>query len=608
MFCIYDVKNPPKNMDFLKSFSVNNNRGPDSTILINESSQNISRINPELLKCNLSKKEIAQYKQYAFVSGFHRLAINDLSPNGAQPFEDPIMFQLSNFPELRNRPKRTLLCNGEIYNYNELKKTEDFNKKDLQSDCDVEIILPLYIKYGLEETLRKINGDYSFVLTENLNTYILRDTNIYVVRDIFGTKPLYMVKNLNKSFYFFTSELKAVPFDFLKDPNYLIQEVPAGTYWSFQNSIINNNNNEFIRYSDWNYYNDIKKCDIEETDPDTLSSVYSNIRNLLTNSVINRFSLSNKPVGVLLSGGFDSSIILSILLKYLKSINHDFNANPIHTFTIGDKNNTDVQNSLKIVDYFQKKYDISLNQHIIGVHNSNYDNSFLNIIDDIIKKIETIDPETIRDSIPFYYLFDYIKTHTNVKVLLSGEGLDELCGNNKLFKSTDENFQKSSVKLIKYMNKFNLLKIDKLSGYYGLEIRHPFLDRDFVEYILKIHPKLKRPQIYNYSRKTIEKYIIRKAFDTEIDGIKYLNSEVLWRSLQSSQKCFKFISNDYTNLFNVKISDQEFNNYLIKCNNDPDYFKLIPKNKEDMYYMMTFENIYPKTLSIFLKFKNDLIK
>ena len=173
-----------------------------------------------------------------------------------------------------------------------------------------------------------------------------------------------MVKNQNKSFYMFVSELKSIPPNMLHDKDYIIKEVPPCTYWSFNNSVIKKSNIDFIRYSDWNYYKSLDTCIINSKDPETLSNVYSKIRELLTKSVIERYNLSNQPVGILLSGGFDSSIILSILVNYLVSINHDFLQNPIYTFTIGDKNNTE----LKIIQYLEEKYNIDIKQHIITIH------------------------------------------------------------------------------------------------------------------------------------------------------------------------------------------------------------------------------------------------
>jgi asparagine synthase (glutamine-hydrolysing) len=599
-FIIYDIKNPPPNSDFLKNFTNSKHRGPNDTTIVTESTSNLTKIDQNLVKYTLNKKDILEYKQFTFISGFHRMSINDVSIAGNQPFESPLLYKMSQYPELRSKPKRTLLCNGEIYNYESLKSQENFTDKDLSSDCDVEILLPMYDKYGLDDMLKKIDGDYSFILTENINTFVLKSINIFAVRDIFGTKPLYMIKNPKNSFYMFVSEIKSIPREMLINKNYIIKEVPPGTYWSFNNSIINKSNEDFIRYSDWNYYKDINNCKITSTDPETLSSVYSKIRQLLTTSVVEKYNLSNKPVGVLMSGGFDSSIILSILIKYLVSINHDFLINPINTFTIGDKSSNEIENTLKTIEFLEIQHNIKIKKHIITIQDIN--DNYLNIMNDLVFKIESYDVDSLKQSLPFVYLFDYIKKNTNVKILLSGEGLDELCGYHKLFK-TDCFFQEKSVKLIKYMSKFNLARIDKLAGFYSLEIRHPFLNKFFVEYILEIHPKLKTPQIYNYSRKTIEKYIVRKAFDTEINDIKYLNQESLWKPLQSPSKSLKYIDfNIYKESINKLYSDVFFNNYIINSKNE-----LIPKTKEEMHFQIIYNNHFPSTLNLLPVYYSNLL-
>ena len=104
------------------------------------------------IELNLSRKDIAEYKQYHFVLGFHRLSINDLSANASQPFIDPISNKLIKYPILRNRPQRHLICNGEVYNYQELKELRGFIDKDLSSDCDIQLILADYI-YHMEKKM-----------------------------------------------------------------------------------------------------------------------------------------------------------------------------------------------------------------------------------------------------------------------------------------------------------------------------------------------------------------------------------------------------------------------------------------------------------------------
>lgn len=296
-FLLYNMSKPPINIEFTKSFMKMKKRGEDDTQVYIENTPTINNVNIQQISSILSKREIKEYKQITFNYGYHRMCVNDISEDGSQPFEDPILHKTSVYPELRSRPKRKLLCNGEIYNYTNLVESEGFTDKDLQSESDCEVILPLYIKYaemerdsekGLVECLKRLNGEYSFVLTENTTTFNLKNINIFVVRDLFGTRPLYMVKYVpkntsnigNEMFYLFTTELKGIPKELLQNPEYIITEIPPGSYWSYQKAM--NENIDFTKYYDLSKYSDISKCVLNKPDPDTLSSIYTNINSILT--------------------------------------------------------------------------------------------------------------------------------------------------------------------------------------------------------------------------------------------------------------------------------------------------------------------------------------
>jgi len=575
-FILYNSKNPVMNIGFTQAFMNLAHRGPDDTNYKVETTIPITRMNEEQIKMNLSRREWAEYTPYTFIYGFHRLAINDPSKDGSQPFEDPILHKMKKYPDLRSRVKRSLVCNGEIYNSKELIQSEGFTDADLQSGSDVEVIMPMYIKYGLEQTLQRLDGDYAFILTENLNTYDLKTINVYAVRDILGIKPLYMVKSKrpNEVFYMFVSELKGIPNIILEDTEtYTIEEVPPGTYWSFNNSVICDNTNEFIRYSDWNYYRDLTNCTFRSTNPETLSSLYKTIRETLETCVMARANDEPTKIGVLLSGGFDSSIILGILARYLGSSGSS-ERTVIYAFTIGDSGDAS-----KCVAYLEQSYGIDIHHHIINLNLE--EPKEINLIGDIIYSLETYDSRVIREALPYAYLFRYIQQHTDVKVLLTGEGLDELCGYSQFFGLDDEQFQRKSVKLIKNLSKFDLLRADRMSSAYGLELRHPYLDKRFLELGLSIHPKLKRPQIYDTSKPPIEKYIIRKAFDNG----NYINNESLWRTMESV-----YNETNTANLgdtFERKYTNLEFDKFIYS-----DLSSIPPRNKEEMHYKIVFNNLF----------------
>lgn len=613
-FCIHNFKNSPIDITFTKGFMNMKNRGQDNTALKYSQTPSLNNINENQIKMTLSRREINEYKQLYFISGSHRSSINDLSIDGSQPFEDPIVWKIPKYPELRARVKRTLLCNGEIYNYQELIQKYNFNDKDLQSKSDVEVILPLYINQPsndseekLKTTLQELYGEYSFILTENTTTFDLKNINIFAVRDSFGTKPLYMVKyvpfstskNKNNIFYLFTSEIKSIPPKLLDNPEYIIKEVPPGSYWSYKNSIINNSENEFINYYNLDKYKNLDSCIINKADQDTITLIYETIKNTLSNSVIKKWNSTERKIGVLLSGGFDSSIILSILIKYI-------NIESLHVFTIGNIESSDVIFAKKHVEFLETTFSIDIHHHIIDISNLDI---IIPEMDELIKCLETFDMFTIRKSIPFLFLLKYIKEYTDIKVLLSGDGLDELCGYKEFNNLNDTEFQSKSVELIYNLHKYDLLRSDKIAGYFGLEIRYPFLDKEFVEFILSIHPKLKRPQIYGFSKQPIEKYIIRKAFDyideSEQDNISlYIDKDVLWNSREDINNCFDCLNDYLQNYYDLKYSDIEFFNYTQKLKSINT--NIIPKTKEEMYYQIIFNNHYPNTLNILNIFWKNL--
>lgn len=614
----YNMKNPPINIDVSKSFMKMKSRGEDDTQMGIETTQAITNMNKAQISNYLSKREITEYRPIVFQYGYHRMSVNDASLDGSQPFEDPISHKLIRYPDLRTRLKRKLLCNGEIYNYSSLVSDNKFTDKDLQSSSDVEVILPLYIKnveqcgdstMGLKRCLEQLNGDYSFVIMENTSSFILKDINIFVARDCFGTKPMYMVKyvptkpesNKNDMFYMFVSEIKGIPLHILNDSEYIITEVPPGSFWSYQNSIVDKSTEEFIKFYDFNMYKTLDNCTINTADPETISKLYSSINGIIKSSIIDRYTLSEQNVGLLLSGGFDSCIMLSILVNYLVS---EYNYNkPLKVFTIGDPDNSDVINASFHVEYLEEHYGIDIHHHIVQINDMNLVKTE---ITNVILQLETYDNVTIQKAIPMSFLLKYIKQYTDVKVLLSGEGLDELCGYYELFGLSDSDFQKQSVRLLENLNKYDLLRADKLAGSYGLEIRHPFLDLKFVEYVLSIHPMLKRPQMSGYSENPVEKYIIRMAFDT--DSSIHIDKRILWGHRQDVRYSFNNIVEYLQQFFDEMYTDLDFSGYVDSLNISPEFSNLIPDTKEEMHYKKIFDTYYPCTSNVLQLYWNLLWK
>jgi len=556
--------------DFTKGFIKMQCKGENDTVFDFDSTPLLSKFPMDRVSQQLSRRQIAEYSQHTFMYGYHRMAINDLTMDGNQPFEDPIRHKLLTYPDLRSRPQRKLFGTGEIYNYSELK--EEFTDKDLQSNCDIEIIMPLYIKYGIKDTVDKLNGEYSFFITENTNSFILDQLNVFIARDPLGSRSLYMAQDDSHSFWLFVSELKAIPDTILNNKNVTVQEFPAGSIWSFQKK-------QFEVFFNWDKYLNIEETLYKDISPNTLSNVYHNILTQVTNAVQRRFELSERSIGCLLSGGFDSSIILSILAKL-----YGGNAT-LHAFTIGDLNSQDVINAKEVIKFIEVHHSVNVVHHIISVN-------FVDIetkIDNVIRILETYDLSNVRAGVCFSYLFEYIKKFTDVKVLLTGEGLDELCcGYNAL----DNEFQQMSIQSLKNLSKFDLMRCDKLGSSYGLELRNPFLDMNFVTLMLKIHPKLKRPQVFNYNEQPIEKYIVRKAFDYSICNEHYLPNNILWRYMSNANEASCKIKDAINAYCNDKYTLDEVSQYCLS-NNIKEIF-----SKEDYHYLKVFLKHYPKLYNI----------
>jgi asparagine synthase (glutamine-hydrolysing) len=532
LFAIYTQKSP-LSIEFTQAFMTMFSRGSDDTQYITTATTAITKFNEDQIKLRLSKREMAEYQQMYFLLGYHRNAINDLSIDATQPFEDPIQHKILDNPELRLRPKRRLMCDGEIYNFKELIQANNFGDKDLQSNSDVEVILPLYIQEGLSSTINLLDGEYSFVITDNIETYNLKQVNAFVVRDMFGTRPMFMVKGTdsNNPFRMFVSELKGVPSHILQSKDFVVQEMPPGTYWSFQNT----SNDEFTSYIDWEEYTKIDTfCTINSTTPDALAVLYNQIQEEVQTAITSRMQTSDVPIGILLSGGFDSSIILSVMGKNaVESTN-------IHAFTIGDIDNSDVIIAKETVQFMEETYGITITHHIVSLHET-YSNKCKDVLTQLQDTLRTDSVDSLNKALPLHLLCQYIKNNTDVKVLLCGEGLDELCGDNQLVNISDAGqFQRKSVELLRGLHKGGLMVFDRIAANVGLEIRYPFLSRKFVEFVLSIHPRLKMPQVYRVGNPPIEKYIIRKSF--EALAAPSLPYSVLWRTMSGLSDCLQLNS------------------------------------------------------------------
>ena len=491
--------------DLLENFNRIKLRGPDSSRLI--------KVDNVLL-------------------GFHRLAINDISEKGMQPFISDGLY---------------LICNGEIYNHKELYKLFLSSSCELKSNSDCEVIIYLYKFFGIERTCQLLDGVFSFVLYDSLKKIV------YVARDPYGVRPLFVGEKENNE-YFFSSEMKAI-----HDKCTNVRQFDTGSYLEYTPTKFNIQK-----------YHELKRRNLYGRN--FQEEICSYIRNLLINSVEKRL-LSDRPIGALLSGGLDSSLICGIISKLYKEKSIE---NKLKTFSIGIKGSTDLVYAQNVADYINSEH-----------HNIECtEEDFLNAIPEVIYNIESYDTTTVRASVGNYLVGKYIKENTDIVVLFNGDGSDEQSGYKYLRNAPNYNeFQEECLKLLTEIQYFDVLRSDRsVSSRWSLEARTPFLDKEFVDFYMGIDPILK---MYNSKNKLPEKYMLRKSFE----NMNIIPDEVLWRPKEafsdgcsSETRSWHKVIQEHVDKI---ISDEEF------INNKDKYKINTPVLKESYWYRKLFNEYYP---------------
>jgi asparagine synthase (glutamine-hydrolysing) len=499
------------------------------------------------------------------IFGFHRLAINGLNDTSNQPL---IINDI------------TLICNGEIFNYKELYTMMSI-EPITESDC--EIIIHLYIKYGIEQTLQMLDGEFAFVLLDNrLNSQLY--SSIYIARDPYGIRPLYYLKPANKCnlpIYGFASELKCLNDIYNLNPsNHTIQPFTPGTYSTFQLSNLVNStwtplHNTPYFIPSFSYSHFIK-------DNINIPAIYSSVSYYLYNAVIKRCTNSERPIACLLSGGLDSSLITALTNNYYKTIHYP---HPLETFSIGLAGSEDLKYARIVADYLGTKH-----TEIIVTETEMFD-----IIPEVIYAIESYDTTTVRASIGNYLLGKYIAKNSDAKVILNGDGSDEVCGGYIYMNKCPDNieFDKEIRRLLKDIHMYDVLRSDKSISSHGLEPRTPFLDRSFVNYYLSIPIHLRN----HNNDKTMEKFILRNSFSqqffTNVDGNQLLPDEILWRRKEAFSDG---VSNKGRSLFTIL---QEYISLHLNLEQNHQLHTFMPSiDTEKYYYKMLFDKFYPNCSQI----------
>ncbi|MFD1015549.1 asparagine synthase B [Winogradskyella rapida] len=463
------------------------------------------------------------------IMAHERLAIVDPA-SGKQPLFSP-------------DKKLVLAANGEIYNHRELRQQFE-GKYDFQTESDCEVILALYQEKGVD-FVDEMNGIFGFAI------YDAEKDEYFIARDHMGIIPLYIGWDKSGTFYV-ASELKALEGICTK-----IELFPPGHFMSSKDG-------EFVQWykRDWKTYEAVKE---NET---SIAEVKEALE-----AAVHRQLMSDVPYGVLLSGGLDSSVTSAIAKKYSeKRIEADDQEKAwwpqLHSFSVGLEGSPDLAAAKKVAD------------HIGTVH---HEIKFtiqegLDAIKDVIYNIETYDITTIRSSTPMYLMARVIKS-MGIKMVLSGEGADELFGGYLYFhKAPDaQEFHEETVRKLDKLHMYDCLRANKSLAAWGIEGRVPFLDKEFMDVAMRINPKDK---MINGER--MEKWVIRKAFED------YIPESVAWRQKEqfSDGVGYSWIDT-LKELVEKEVSDEQIENAKFR-------FPInTPLNKEEYYYRSIFEGHFP---------------
>lgn len=445
---------------------------------------------------------------------FHRLSIMGLHPEGMQPFYLDGDYAV---------------CNGELYGFRPLKKKLS-KKYTFLSDSDCELLLPLYHEYGLT-MFSMLDAEFALVIYDG------QTNSLVAARDPIGIRPLFY-GHLKSGAIVFASEAKNLVG--LCDEVY---PFPPGHYYA---------HGRFTRYADL--------TTVESYRSESLDVICKNIYDKLVAGIEKRLD-ADAPLGFLLSGGLDSSLVCSVASRLLKK--------PIRTFSIGmDKDAIDLGYAREVADYLGCDHtEIFMTRDQV-----------ISELENVVAALGTYDITTIRASMGMYLVCKAIREQTNIRVLLTGEISDELFG----YKYTDfapspEAFQQEAKKRMDEIYMYDVLRADRCISVHSMEARVPFGDLDFVRYVMSIDPHLK---INTYNK---GKYLLRRAFEGD-----YLPLPILYREKAA-----------FSDAVGHSMVD-DLKEYAASLYSDADllaakekYPFATPFTKESLLYRDLFERYYP---------------
>jgi asparagine synthase (glutamine-hydrolysing) len=418
---------------------------------------------------------------------FSRLAINDLTSTGMQPFTSR---------------KGMLVCNGEIYNHAQFSSNVN--------DC--ACLIPLIEKYGILDAPKMLLGEFALCYSDGIS--------VKAARDPFGVRPLFYTRH--DETIAFASEAKA-----LLQFGSRIEIFPPG-------HVYDSATNVFTRY-----YSDILL-----------------VKRALKEAVRTRVTNTDKELGFLLSGGLDSSLVVALAHKTLKT--------RIKTFSVGIEDSPDVLAARVVAKYFDTEHTEFRFDVQEGLDN----------LENVIWNLESYDTTTVRASVPMWLLSRYISQNTNCRVILSGEGSDELFGGYLYFHYAPDAdaFYDENTRRLRLIHQFDGLRADRCMAAHGLELRVPFLDINVVDAGMNMDRKLKLP------RDGIEKWYLRQLFEG------FLPPEILWRQKNGMSDAVGYAWVKTVKEYAEKeISDEEFGDIKVRAGTHN-----VPLTKEEALYRKIF--------------------
>ena len=520
--------------------------------LLNNRDSDIETIRTEFMKGKNRGPENSQFLNLSTINtilGFHRLPINGYKDEDAnQPFH------------INNK---YLICNGEIYNYKQIYKVLQDVIPHSKSDC--EVIIHLYEKFGIDQTLQIIDGVFAFILID------LDANKIFVSRDTYGVRPLFVgiVPNDidNTSMYYFASEIKSI----CNIPSIQhgdIHQFEPGCYSVF--SIDHKNIAHYIDSREFSSPNSFSGSFMSVDQDKIMKEIYNHIEDAVRKRVDN----TDREVACLLSGGLDSSIVCALVKRFHKG--------PLHTWSIRFEGSEDLRNAQIVAE------------HIGSIHHNICvsEKEFLDAIPEVIYAIESYDTTTVRASVGNWLISKYIKENSDAKVIFNGDGADEAMGGYMYFHLAGNclEFDKECRRLLSHIHYFDVLRSDRSISSHGLEARTPFLDRNFIQYYLSINPEIR----FHPGNNQCKKYLMRKS--VELFGNDLLPKSIIWRTKEAFSDGVSKQTKSWYQIIQDHVRNEVYSHYQDEIDNiitsyNPYTFNR-PKTLEQLYYRDLFHRYY----------------